>query len=123
MEDKEQAAAIRKIQALVERVKSGTPSEKDWARVVAAADAVKEVEEGAAVWSEVAQGFVEGFVHGYYQATKATGMDGAAVRREAEQKAIEHVNILKQGEGQKRAATSKDAPLDAMFQGKASPTD
>jgi hypothetical protein len=74
-------------------------------------------------WKEVAEGFVEGYVNGYHEATKAlkSGFNGAAVRREAEQKAIEHVNILKQGEGQKRAATSKDAPLDPVFEGKQKP--
>jgi hypothetical protein len=70
------------------------------------------------IWAKVAEGFVEGYVHGYYQATKTTGMDGAAVRREAHQKALEHVNILKQADGKKSAAKAKEAPLDAIFSGK-----
>jgi hypothetical protein len=71
-------------------------------------------------WKEVAEGFVEGFVHGYHLATKAnnTGFDGAAVRRQAEALALEHVEILKQAQSQKNAANAKEAPLDAIFEGK-----
>lgn len=71
-------------------------------------------------WKDVAEGFVEGFVNGYHQATKAngTGFNGAAVRREAEARALEHVEILKQAEGKKNVAKAKEAPLDAIFEGK-----
>jgi hypothetical protein len=46
------------------------------------------------------------------------GFDGAAVRREAEARALEHIEILKQAKGKKNAAKAEEAPLDAIFAGK-----
>jgi hypothetical protein len=59
-------------------------------------------------------------VNGYHQATMANGagFDGAAVRREAEARALEHIEILKQAKGKKNAAKAGEAPLDAIFSGK-----